>query len=359
MTAARAFAAAGLGLAIVGAVGTVLVRYGSPAPLISSAFGFGGVAMVGYLIGGLAWASMGALLVIRRPGNAVGWLMVLVGVGFALSQLSISLASMFAAEGTAEGQRLAQVAAWVTVLLQLVGVFQVAIGFLFPGGRAQSRGWARFIRIVWAFAIVFTVVSLTQPGPLQLVPALQNPFGFGPDLRGDRPIAPIFIVLGLVILVGLGASMAQRYRSAGLVERLQLKWFVTALGADISRARHHGLRGDLSGSVCRGDRPHGLRLCRSGRPGRDRASRSCATTSSTSNGSSAGRSAMRWSPPCWRACSGWQSCRLASSSAHSGRGKRSRWLVRPCSSRHCSARCGDGLRRSSTAASTDRALTPP
>jgi hypothetical protein len=86
------------------------------------------------------------------------------------------------------------------------------------------------MRIFWAFAIVFSVISLTQPGPLQLVPALQNPFGFGPDLRGDRAIAPIFIVLALIIFVSLGVSMAQRYRSAGLVERLQLKWFVTALG---------------------------------------------------------------------------------------------------------------------------------
>lgn len=230
MTAARTFAVVGLGLTIVGAVGTVLVRYGLPAPLMSSAFGFGELAMVGYVIGGLTWASMGALLVIRRPRNAVGWLMVVVGVGFALSQLSISLASAFAAEGTADSQRLAQIAGWITVLLQLVGISQLAIGFLYPNGRAQSVGWARFMRIFWAFAIVFSVISLTQPGPLQLVPALQNPFGFGPDLRGDRAIAPIFIVLALIIFVSLGVSMAQRYRSAGLVERLQLKWFVTALG---------------------------------------------------------------------------------------------------------------------------------
>jgi hypothetical protein len=230
MTAARTFALVGLGLAIVGAVGTALVRYVSPAPFISSAFGFGGATMVGYVIGGLTWASMGALLVVRRPGNAVGWLMVLAGVGFAWSQLSISLASAFAAEGTAQGERLAQIAGWVTVLLQLVGIFQIAIGFLYPSGRAQSRGWARFMRVFWAFAIVFSLISLTQPGPLQLVPALPNPFGFGPDLRADRPIAPIFVVLALIIFVGLGASMAHRYRSAGLVERLQLKWFVMALG---------------------------------------------------------------------------------------------------------------------------------
>ena len=230
MTAPRAFAIVGLGLAIAAAVGTALVRYVAPVPFITTAFGFGGVVMVGFLIAGLSWASIGALLVFRRPGNAVGWFMVLVGVGYALSQLSVSLTSAFAAEGTAHGLRLAQIAGWATVLLQLVGVLQVAIGFLFPSGHVQSRGWARFMRLFWVFAIVFTAVSLTQPGPLQLIPALQNPFGFGPDLRGGRPMAPIFSLLTVIIFVSLGVSMVSRYRSAGRVERHQLKWFVLASG---------------------------------------------------------------------------------------------------------------------------------
>lgn len=227
---ARPYAIVGLGLAIAGAVGTALVRYVSPTPFITGVFGFNGATMVGFLIAGLSWASIGALLVVRRPGNAVGWLMVLVGVGFALSQLSIALTSTFAAEGTPQGERLAQIAGWATVLLQLVGIFQIAIGFLYPSGRVQSRGWARFMRVYWAIAIAFVVTSLTQPGPLQLVPALQNPFGFGPDLRGERPFTPILFLFMLIVFVGLGVSMASRYRSGRHVERLQLKWFVLALG---------------------------------------------------------------------------------------------------------------------------------
>jgi hypothetical protein len=223
------YAVVGLGLAIAGAVGTAIVRYASPAPFVTGVFGFTGATMVGFLISGLTWASIGALLVVRRPGNAVGWLMVLVGVGFAMSQLSISLTSTFAAEGTPQGERVAQIAGWATVLLQLVGIFQIAIGFLYPSGRVQSRGWARFMRAYWAIAIAFVGTSLTQPGPLQLVPALQNPFGFGPDLRGDRPFTPILFVFMLIVFVGLGLSMASRYRSGDHVERLQLKWFVLAL----------------------------------------------------------------------------------------------------------------------------------
>jgi MFS family permease len=224
----RTFAILGVGLAIVGAVGTAIVQYSSSAPVVG-AFGFGEAAMVGYVIEGLTWASIGAVLVLRRPENAVGWLMVLVGVGYSLSQLTVSMTFAFAAERTAQGDRLAQVAGWVTVLLQLVAILQIAIGFLFPTGRAQSPGWGWFMRLFWGMSILFVVISLTQPGSLQLIPDIDNPFGFGPDLRNGRPIAPILALWTLIIFAGLGVSMVSRYRSAGHVERLQMKWFVLAL----------------------------------------------------------------------------------------------------------------------------------
>jgi len=230
MTGGRAFAIVGFGLAIVGTIGTLIVRIVSPVPIISAAFGFGWAAMVGYLIQGVTWAAIGALLVVRRPGNAVGWLMVLVGVGYALSQLTVSLASSFAAANTPDGDRLAQVAGWLTVLLQLVTVLHFAIGFLFPTGRVQSPRWEWFMRGFWTFAAVFVVLSLIQPGPLQLIPALDNPFGFGPDLRGGRPIAPVLVLAAVVVFVSLVISMVSRYRSGGRLERQQLTWFVTALG---------------------------------------------------------------------------------------------------------------------------------
>jgi hypothetical protein len=228
VTGRQTFAIVGVGLAVVGAVGTAIVQYVSPAPVVG-AFGFGEAAMVGYLIEGLTWSSVGAVLVLRRPENAVGWLMVLIGVGYSLSQLTVSLAFGFAAEGTVQGDRLAKIAGWVTVLLQLVAILQIAIGFLFPTGRAQSPGWGWFMRLFWGISILFVVISLTQPGPLQLIPGIDNPFGFGPDLRSGRPIAPILAASTLIIFVGLGVSMVSRYRSAGPVERLQIKWFVLAL----------------------------------------------------------------------------------------------------------------------------------
>jgi uncharacterized membrane protein SirB2 len=229
ISAPRTFAVVGLGLAIGGAVGTGLVHYSSDIP-VAGAFGFGKTAMAGYVVAGLTWASVGTLLVWRRPRNAVGWLLVLVGAGYALSQFTVSLTFLFLAEHTVWGDQRAQIAGWITVLLQLVAILQIAIGFLFPTGRVQSPGWERFMLLFWGLAIVFVVISVTQPGPLQLVPAVDNPMGIGPDLRGGRPIAPILGLWTLIMFVALGFSMVSRYRSSGRVERLQMKWFVVALG---------------------------------------------------------------------------------------------------------------------------------
>ena len=229
MTGPRTFALLGLTLTLVGVVGTAIVRWVSPAPFIPVAFGFVGATMAGYAIQGLTWTAIGSLLVVRRPENVIGWLMIPVGVGYALSQLTVAATFSFVAIGSPDSDRLAQIAGWTTVLLQLVTILHFAIGFLFPTGRPQSPHWAIFMRVFWVFSLTFVALSLIQPGPLQLIPALENPFGFGPDLRDGRPIAPILILGTVVIVAALMISMVTRYRSANHVERQQQRWFVLAL----------------------------------------------------------------------------------------------------------------------------------
>jgi hypothetical protein len=224
----RVFAIVGVAIAFAGVAGTAVVRSLAPVPLVG-AFGFDQATQVGYLVEGVTWASIGALLVIRRPGNVVGWFMVAIGVGYSLSQASVALTFALAADGTVDRRYLAQLAGWVTVLLQLVAILQVAIGFLFPTGLVQSPAWGRFMRLFWCFAAVFVVLGLFQSGPLQLIPGIENPFGFIPDLRGGQPIAPFLVFLTLWVLVGLMLSLGLRYRAADRVERQQLKWFVLAL----------------------------------------------------------------------------------------------------------------------------------
>ena len=229
MTTWRAFAIVGWGLAVFGAAATIAVRIVTQAPFIRDAFGFGPTVMVAILTMGLSWASIGAVLVIRRPNNAVGRIMVVFGTAYALSMFSAALTLAFVADGTAEGNRLAGLSAWVTVLFTTLGSLEFLIGFIFPTGRAQSPRWARVIRLYWLMIGLFAAIVLFQPGPLNLFPTLQNPFGFGPDLRAGQPISPLFAVFAAVLIPLFTLSLVTRYRMAGHTERQQLKWLVLAL----------------------------------------------------------------------------------------------------------------------------------
>jgi hypothetical protein len=230
LTGTRLFGFAGLGLAVASAVGTLVVRIARPVPFLPAAFGFSAPALTGFVLMGLSWASIGALLLFRRPDNRVGRYMVVVGVSYATSMLLAALSFAFAADGTAEGRQLTELAGWLTVLLHgMAGPLLIIIAFIFPTGRAQSLRWAWFVRLFWLMSIVFVIVILLQPGPLFLLPTTQNPFGFGPDLRGDRPVSPLLVVFGLIGLPGLALSLASRYRMSGRTERQQLKWFALAM----------------------------------------------------------------------------------------------------------------------------------
>jgi len=229
MTGSRAFALVGLALAIFGAVGAIVVRLVTHAPFLPVTFGFGQAAMVSFIVMGLSWASIGAFLVIRRPGNAVGAVMVVAGAGYTLSMLFLALAFGFAAEDTASGLRLAELAGWITVLCTQFGAGAFVVGFIFPTGRAQSPRWAAYVRLSWPFLIVFSAALLLQPGSLHLFPTLQNPFGIGPDLRGGAPVSPLIGLFSALLAPSLVVSLASRYRTAGDTERQQLKWFGLAL----------------------------------------------------------------------------------------------------------------------------------
>ncbi len=229
MTSRRGFAFVGLGLAVVGAVGAIVVRLITQAPFLPVTFGFGPAAMIAFITMGLSWASIGAFLVIRRPENAVGRLMVVAGAGYALSMFCLALTFAFAADGTAQGRRLAELAGWTTVLCTQFGALVFLIGFIFPTGRAQSPRWARLVRLSWPGMLVIGAALLLQPGSLHLFPTLQNPFGFGPDLRGGQPVSPLIALFAATLTPAVTLSVATRYRTAGRTEQQQLKWFALAL----------------------------------------------------------------------------------------------------------------------------------
>ncbi len=228
---ARPYAIGGLLAALVGAVGAITLRIVDPVPIIPDALGFSDLALVGFEFLGVTFASVGALLVIRRPENAVGWLMVLIGASNALAGLTAAVTFSAVAGGPA-GAATAGFAGWLSGLFVMIGALVIGLGFIFPTGRGHTPGWGRLNRIgLVIFLFILVVLILFRPGPLQVVPSIDNPFGIGPDIRAvfGPQISTLVAGSGLVLVPFLVWSIVSRYRMSDSIGRQQLKWFVLAL----------------------------------------------------------------------------------------------------------------------------------
>ena len=243
---ARPYAIGGLVASLVGAVGAITLRIVDPVPLVPDAFGFTDLALVGFEFLGVMFASVGALLVIRRPENAVGWVMVLIGAGNALAGLTGSVTSSAVADGP-EGATIAGLAGWLTNLFVMFGGLVIGLGFIFPTGRGHTQAWDRFVRF-GAIALLWMLVFLVliRPGPLQVFATIDNPFGFGPDIRPllGPQISTYVAASAVLVFPILALSIVSRYRMSGRVGRQQLKWFILAFlvtigGFTVGGGRRH------------------------------------------------------------------------------------------------------------------------
>jgi hypothetical protein len=228
---AKVFAAVGLTATVIAAIGAITLRFVDPVPVVRSTFGFTDLALVGFEMMGVAFASVGALLVIRRPRNAIGWCMVLTGVGYSIGAYAAAVTYLIVAQGTVEALQTARLTGWLTAAFTTLGGVVFLLAFIFPSGRGHTPGWDRFVRlclILWPAVFLMVVI---QPGPLNVFPTIENPFGVGPDLR---PLIGIqyssMVAAGSIAMVPLVAwSLVSRYRLGDTTERQQLKWFAFAV----------------------------------------------------------------------------------------------------------------------------------
>jgi hypothetical protein len=197
---------------------------GNAAFYVASRAGFFGEPLVVALLSEVSLAllaSVALIIPLRRPENAVGWLLAAAVLGLGVQQFAGNYSHYALTHpGTLPGGRLA-------ALVQSVGVVALvalALVFLvFPTGHLPSRRWRP---VAWALLavgwLVFAALVLT-PGPmLNGVPASQNPLGVT-ALRSVNLIDPLYLVLLGSVLLGL-VSLLVRFRRARGDERQQLKW---------------------------------------------------------------------------------------------------------------------------------------
>jgi hypothetical protein len=176
----------------------------------------------------LPMAVVGALIVVRRPGNRVGGLLLAGALGLSSSAAANSYASYVVAHPGRPG---AVMVAWVGTLidpLTTAAIFLLAM--LYPTGHLPSPRWRPVARaiLVWTAAYVaFTA----------LLPAVK----IGDVAVGGNPLPLPTVVEKLVqqvggiwfaaelvayflLLLAVVASLLVRFRRARGVERQQLKW---------------------------------------------------------------------------------------------------------------------------------------
>jgi hypothetical protein len=177
----------------------------------------------------LTFPAIGAAIALRRPGNAIGWLFLVGGVGAQLEDAALGYATHAILEepGSLPGGAAAAVIAdtlWVPTMAAGISLLLL----LFPTGRPPSRRWNVLIWIVAFDVAVYVTGTLLNPGPLYYFESVNNPLG----IEGARDvIGPVVdLVGGPFLLTTLAAAVALglRFKRSEGVEREQLKWLVYA-----------------------------------------------------------------------------------------------------------------------------------
>jgi signal transduction histidine kinase len=186
----------------------------------------------GFVVGFTLFPIVGYLMATRRPENSLGWLMVGIGAAIGLGSFLQSYAG-YAVHGGIGGRQLGLIAEslnsplWVPVVV-LPATFLL---LLFPDGHLPSPRWRWFARILAASLALIWLTIVLSPGKFGdeagTFANYRNPLGVE-ALRPVLTVAVISIAMLPIGVVGSLVALVRRFRRSTGIERLQLRWLVTA-----------------------------------------------------------------------------------------------------------------------------------
>lgn len=172
-------------------------------------------------LGTCAFLAIGVLIVQRRPGNAVGPALFILGVYIS----GYIVADWFIGQpGPPAG---AAIFAWLISISDGPGFALVILAILvFPDGRLPSPRWRPVLGVAAVASVLIPAGAGFQPGPLSYYPAIPNPFGVAgyPGIG----IASAGYLLVAILAVLAAASLVVRWRGASDQRKAQLKWVAAA-----------------------------------------------------------------------------------------------------------------------------------
>jgi hypothetical protein len=178
----------------------------------------------------LVCTTVGVLIVLRRPGNLVGWTLGALGVGLVLTFAGFGSAGL-RVDQVGLDDKLAGLFLWTGVVafnptIALVGLVML----LFPDGHLPSPRWRAPVGALSVLILAATLLIAIKPGEFD--PTLPpNPFGLDhPVVETLAPIALAVASIGSLATILLGAiAVGSRFFRARGDTRQQLKWFLGAV----------------------------------------------------------------------------------------------------------------------------------
>lgn len=178
----------------------------------------------------LAFPLVGLLIATKRPTSPIGWLLLVVGLGWGLLVAANGYAD-YGIKSHPGALPHADIAAAVGlgVWAPPVGILGTFLLLLFPTGHLPSPRWRPVAYAAGVAIVGCTVVSLLAPGPMtdSGYSTTQNPIGvqsWASVLNGLKSI----VLLLAVTMAASAASLVVRFRRASVIERLQIKWLAAA-----------------------------------------------------------------------------------------------------------------------------------
>lgn len=216
-------------LTLAAALAALSVRAASGVPPLPNRFSFTDAALLAFDVLGFTYATVGALIARRLPTNHVGWILIAIGACYGAAVLGGALAAAAAQAGATVVVEWAAVAGHAGSIFATVGLLVLPLAFpTLPPTRlplyAVGIGW-----------LAFATATVLQPGQNFLFPTVRNPLGVGPidfTAAAGGAWSPAGFVIAGVILAVVSATVT-RYRASRGIERLQLKWFVSAVGVSM------------------------------------------------------------------------------------------------------------------------------
>ena len=212
--------------AMVALAAAVLLAAGPGRQLPADVFaGIGGASFLGL---SLTFATVGAAVAWRVPGNRIGWIFCTIGVACGVSVLAWAYADHGLNAGSQPAPGAAMAAAFPSSPLAPLLGFALLV---FPDGRLPSRRWRPVAGLLACAMALLLVSDIVRPGVLDdPFRTVTNPFG----IDGMRGTAILVSDLGwLLVPPGLGlaaVSLIVRLRHAHGVVRQQLQ-LVLGVGA--------------------------------------------------------------------------------------------------------------------------------